>query len=544
MDAAAQAGLPATLPPATGTFAEVARLPLRQKMSLMVGLATAAAIVVGAWLWSQTPDYRVLFANMSDRDGGATLAALTQMNVPYKFSEGGGAILVPADKVHDTRLRLASQGLPKGGTVGFELVDNQKFGATQFQEQINYQRGLEGELARSIQSLSAVAGARVHIAIPKPSVFVRDQQLPSASVLVSLHPGKALDRAQVQGIVHLVASSVPELAVDRVDVLDQSGELLSRRRTAADAAIDPNALNYVRQIELATNQRIVEILEPIVGRGNVRVQVTADVDFNRTEAVAESYKPNGDPKAAALRNQQTRESTSGAGAGAQGVPGALSNQPPANATASPDKGGAAAASASTAGPTSASKESSANFEVDRTIEHRMAATGTIRRLTAAVVVNHRRVVDKDGKATATPIGAPEMEQIQALVREAMGFKKERGDSLNVVNAPFTEPESVPVVEVPMWKQPDNIALAKDVGRYTLFALLIAYLVFGVLKPALRRASEQAPAAMALPSSSDLPALPAAGTPDNEDPLAKARRIAREDPKIVANVVKAWVSNDE
>ena len=196
----------------------------------MVGAAAAIAIVVGSWMWSQQPDYRVLFGNLSDRDGGATIAALSQMNVPYKFADGGGAMLVPADRVHETRLALASQGLPKGGTVGFELVDNQKFGATQFQEQINYQRGLEGELSRSIGALAAVASARVHLAIPKPSVFVRDNQTPTASVLLALHPGRTLDRAQVAGIVHLVASSVPQLAPEHVNVIDQNGALLSQKR--------------------------------------------------------------------------------------------------------------------------------------------------------------------------------------------------------------------------------------------------------------------------------------------------------------------------
>ncbi|HEX4884953.1 MAG TPA: flagellar basal-body MS-ring/collar protein FliF, partial [Casimicrobiaceae bacterium] len=273
------------MPAPTGVVPQFVRLPMAQKLAMMVGLAAAAAIVVGAWLYAKEPDWKVLFGNMSDRDGGATIAALSQMNVPYKFAEGGGAILVPGDRVHETRLRLASQGLPKGGTVGFELVDNQKFGATQFQEQINYQRGLEGELSRSIQSLGAVAAARVHLAIPKPSVFVRDAQVPTASVLLTLHAGRTLDRAQIAGIVHLVASSVPQLSPDNVNVIDQSGALLSQKKEGREGALDAHALDYVRQIEQATIARIVDILEPVVGRGNVRVQVTADVDFSRTEQV-------------------------------------------------------------------------------------------------------------------------------------------------------------------------------------------------------------------------------------------------------------------
>jgi flagellar M-ring protein FliF len=532
---------------------QLGRLPIQQKLVMMAGAAAAVAIVAGAWLWSQAAEYRVLFANMADRDGGATIAALSQMNVPYRIAEGGGAILVPADKVHDTRLKLASQGLPKGGIVGFELVDNQKFGATQFQEQINYQRALEGELARSIQSLSAVQSARVHLAIPKPSVFLREQQTPTASVLLTLHTGRTLDRAQVSGIVHLVASSVPELAVDHVNIVDQTGALLSRRRDGADAGgLDPSSLQYVKQVEQATIQRIVDILEPIVGRSNARVQVTADVDFTRVEAVAETFRPNQDPKVAALRTQQSSQATtSGSGAqGAQGVPGALSNQPPGGGSAALDgraspAGSAAAAAAAASGPTSMRRDESASYEVDKKIEHTRNPVGGIRRLTAAVVVNHRKQAGTDGKAALAPIPAAEMEQITALVREAMGFNKERGDSVNVVNAAFTEPEpAAPAADVPFWKHPDTIAIAKDAGRYTLFALLIGYLVFGLLRPTLRQAAERAAAAAAA-----MPAPAAAGALAGshaalEDPVVRARRVAQDDPKIVANVVKSWVSKGE
>lgn len=534
-----------SLPVPAGLLPQFVRLPMMHKLALMVGAAAAAAIVVGAWLYAKEPDWRVLFGNLTDRDGGATIAALSQMNVPYKFAEGGGAILVPGDRVHETRLRLASQGLPKGGTVGFELVDNQKFGATQFQEQINYQRGLEGELARSIQSLAAVASARVHLAIPKPSVFVRDTQVPTASVLLTLHAGRTLDRAQVAGIVHLVASSVPQLAPGDVNVLDQSGALLSQKKEGREGMLDAQALDYVRQVEQATIARIVDILEPVVGRGNARVQVTADIDFSRSEQVAETYKPNADPKVAARRQQQLSESTSATGAaGAAGVPGALSNQPPPTPTApiDPKNANAAATQAAASGPVSSRKDESVAFEVDKTIQHTRTATGGIRRLTAAVVVNHRRSV-VDGKASYAPLPAEEIDKLNALVREAMGFSKERGDSLNVVNAAFTEPEREAVPELPLWKQPDNIAMAKDAGRYLAFAALVAYLVFGVLRPALRRATAALPAPDAAPvlAGQHIPA--GAAEAQGEDPLARARRLAREDPKIVANVVKSWVNQN-
>jgi flagellar M-ring protein FliF len=542
-----------SLPAVTGSGSLLGSLPRmspRQILAVMVGSATLIAVAVGAWIWTQSPDYRVLYSGLSDRDGGAVISALNQMNVPYRFAEGGGALLVPADKVHDARLRLASQGLPKGSVVGFELVDNQKFGATQFQEQINYQRGLEGELARSIQSLSAVSAARVHLAIPKPSVFLREQQGPSASVLVSLHAGRQLDRSQVTGIINLVASSVPELAPTSVSVLDQSGNLLSRNGAGADhGGLDPSQLSYIKQIETETIRRITDILEPIVGVGNSRVQVTADVDFQRVESVAETFKPNQDPKVAAVRTQQLSSSqSSGSAAGAQGIPGALSNQPPAGGTVAPDgKTPAAAAGTGSAGGTgSLRKDENIAYEVDKTIQHTRANAGGIKRLTAAIVVNHRRQVDKDGKATTAPLSEKDMGEINALVREAMGYSKERGDSINIVNTAFNEPEKVAVAETPFYKQPDNIQMAKDAGKYLLFALLIGYLYFGVLKPMLNKAIESVPA------PEPVPALPGVGEaallggppPGQGDALQAARRLAREDPKIVANVVKSWVTKDE
>jgi flagellar M-ring protein FliF len=281
-----------------------------------------------------------------------------------------------------------------------------------------------------------------------------------------------------------------------------------------------------------------------VGRGNARVQVTADIDFTRTEQVAETFKPNAEPRNATRRQQQLSESSTAGAAGAEGIPGALSNQPPPTPTAPIDPRKPAVASSTTAssGPVSSRKDESVAFEVDKTIQHTKAATGTIKRLTAAVVVNHRRSVGADGKATFTPLPQPEMEQIGALVREAMGYSKERGDSLNVVNTAFNEPEREIVPELPLWKQPDNIEMAKTAGRYLLFAAIVGYLIFGVLRPALRRAAENAPPPFD-PSAMAGQHIPAASAPQ-EDPLVRARRIAREDPKIVANVVKTWVNQNE
>jgi len=266
---------------------------LGSKLMLLAGVAAVVAVMVVFWLWSQQPDYRILFSNYSDKDGGAIVAALEKMNVPYKFSESGSAILVPAEQVHTARLKLASDGLPKGGNIGFELLENQKFGVSQFVEQVNFQRALEGELERSIQAIAAVQVARIHLAIPKPSVFVRDQQNPTASVLLNLHPGRTLDPQQVAAVVHLVASSVPNLPAANVTVVDQNGTLLSDTSKKQGAnGLDQTQIKYVEDMQASIARRVESIITPLVGAKNVRAEASAEIDFSTTEQAAETYKPN------------------------------------------------------------------------------------------------------------------------------------------------------------------------------------------------------------------------------------------------------------
>jgi flagellar M-ring protein FliF len=533
----------AVVPDTGQTAGGFARVPARTKGLLALGAAALAAVVGSVWLWSATPNYRVLFTNLSDRDGGAIIAQLAQMNIPFRNADGG-TIMVPAERVHEARLKLASQGLPKGSIVGFEIMETQKFGVTQFQEQVNYQRGLEGELARSIQTLAPVASARVHLALPKQSGFLRDKQPPTASVLLQLHPGKALDRQQIAGIVHLVSSSVPELATKNVSVVDQHGNLLASER-GGTAGMDAAQLDYVAQIEANTIKRIEDILEPIVGRGNVRAQVTADVDFSQVESMAETYKPNQAADAATIRSQSTIESSQPGPAAAGGVPGALSNQPPVpptapiNGQAAPLNPNAAAAAAGN----STRREAVTNFEVDKNVRHTKTGSGQIRRLTAAVVVNYRTAPAAGGAAQATPLSDKEIQNVQALVREAMGFNAQRGDSLNVVNAPFTRPEAgAPPEAPPFWKHPDAIALAKETGKALLFLVLAMLVVFGVVRPALRAFAAAAPkpvAAEAPPQPAQLPMSGSTGEA-NVSALDQVRQLAKNDPATVANVVKAWV----
>lgn len=525
----------------------------KQSLGLMVAVAAMAALIFGMWTWGKTPDYRVLYGNLSDRDGGAIIESLQQMNVPYKFAEGGGALLVPADQVHEVRLRMASQGLPKGSLVGFESMENQKFGTSQFLEQMNYQRALEGELARSVQTLASVQSARVHLAIPKPTVFVKEKQQPGASVVLSLYPGRSLDSSQISGIVHLISSSVPDMPAKNVTVVDQSGALLSSSKSDKAGQMDATQISYVRQIEQDYINRIEAIIAPLIGANNVRAQVTADVDFAQTEQTAESYKPNQDPKESTLRSEQTMASTNGGGKNASGVPGALSNQPPAPATApivTPPSSEAAATGAGAAAATNSIKESTVNYEVDRTIRHTKLPVGSIKRLSVAVVLNNRTITDKKGKKSSKPLIDSEKEQITALVKDAMGFNVSRGDSLNVLNSAFNVEKETIVPEEPFWKQPEIIALAKDLLKYLLITAIGLYLLFGVIRPAFRNFA--AASAQAVASATDN--APQAASQEHsttqqanssyENNLEVAKQIAKQDPKIVASVVQEWVNGNE
>lgn len=544
----------------------IPQTPAVRTILLSVGAALTIALMVGIWLWSQAPDYRVLFSNFNDKDGGAIVASLQQLNIPYKYSDGGGAILVPANQVHDVRLKLAAQGLPKGGNVGFELMENQKLGISQFLEQVNFQRALEGELARSIQAVSAVQTARVHLAIPKASVFVREQQKPTASVLLNLYPGRVLDQQQVSAIVHLVASSIPELPAKNVTVVDQNGNLLSdTSKQTANNNLDPSQLKYVQEFQLNIVKKIESIISPIVGAQNVRAEATADIDFSRSEQAAETYRPNSPPEASTIRSQQTSESY-GKPANASGIPGALSNQPPVPATApitTPAGQDAQANAATNTGLTQ--KDSTLNFEVDKTIRYTQQAMGGLKRLSVAVVVNYKTETDKSGKTTTRALTDIEKNQITDLVREAMGYNKERGDTLNVVNSPFAAPEKITAEDVPLWKQADVLQTAKEVGKYVIGALLLMYLFFGYLKPTLNKIMGKDPAS--LRKEKEQEALEAAARAEEEEAaivnlnnkeqeasnrqqlssyeinMDMAKQLAASDPKIVANVIKAWVSNE-
>jgi flagellar M-ring protein FliF len=459
------------------------------------------------------------------------------------------------------------------------LIETQRFGITQFQEQINYQRALEGELSRSIQSLSAVQNARVHLAIPKQSVFLRESQKPTASILLTLYPGKTLDRTQVSGIVHLVASSIPDLQIRNVSVLDQSGSLLSSQTGDGEARLDPSQLAYTHSVEASYIKRISEILEPIVGRNNFRAQVTADVDFTVTEFTDEQFKPNRNQQAASIRSEQWNESSSASGTnGPQGVPGALSNQPPGNSSApivqAAPQGPAGAPGQS--GPESAVKNPSAsqrstavNYEVDKSVRHTRAHVGGIKRLSTAVVVNFRKSSQANGKPE--PLKSEEVEQIEAVVREAVGFKQERGDTLRVTAAPFSVETIETTPEVPLWKRPEMLTYGVEIAKWIVGMFALFIILFGVLRPMLRQlASNSVNGSSAGQLTSNNPGgagallgnapsrngedaivtLSGDGVPAEQPAIAtehpslgKARALAKQDPRLVATVVRSWVSNN-
>lgn len=534
-------------------------------LPLLLAAATVIAVVVALLLWAREPEYRVLFSGLSEADGGQIIGELDKRAVPYRLSEGGNTILVPSDKMSALRLQLAEQGLPKGGSVGFELLDKQAFGVSQFAEHLNYQRGLEGELARTIESLGPVAKARVHLVMAKQSVFVRDREAARASVVLTLQPGRELGQSQASAIVHLVTSSVPELSVDAVTVVDQNGRLLSQVQGDSNGP-DGTHLDYVHEIERSYQRRIEDILTPLLGSQNVHAQVVAQVDFSTRESTAERYAPNQDANTAAVRSKQTSEHVVEGDDAGRGVPGALTNSPPnppapTKANAPTPAGGTPAATEAKSAKSATQSEHMINYEVDRNVEHVKSSLGTIERLTTAVVVNYRTVL-KDGAATTEPLSKEELENINNLVRQAMGFTESRGDALQVINSPFVT-EDTSVTEQPWWKTPEAYNLLSSGLRYLLVAFAALALWWWVLRPMQKRnahhqaqmlAATAEPGTALVPTSTSTAMVVAGGdnTPHSlprksavyEQNMQSLKQIAAEDPRLVAMIVRGWMKKND
>ncbi|MER2043635.1 MAG: flagellar basal-body MS-ring/collar protein FliF [Pantoea agglomerans] len=559
----------------------LARLRANPRIPLIVAAAAVVAIVIAMVLWAKQPSYSVLYNNLTDEDGGAIVTQLTQMNIPYRFAENGGALMVPEANVHELRLRLAQQGLPKGGSVGFELLDKEKFGISQFSEQVNYQRALEGELARTIESLGPVKSARVHLAMPKPTLFVREQKAPSASVTLTLQPGRALDEGQIQAIAHMVSSSVAGLPPGNVTVVDQTGRLLTRSDSAGRDLNDAQ-LKYASEVEARYQQRIEAILNPILGQGNVHAQVTAQINFDTAEQTDEKYQPNANPSNSAIRSRQTSTSDQSGSPYPGGVPGALSNQPaPANTApvTTPNNNAAngqnangqnangqnnaannanqtTSTAAASAGPTNSRRDDTVNYELDRTIRHTKVNVGDVQRLSVAVVVNFR--ANDKGKAVA--LNEQQLKQIEDLTREAMGYSQNRGDSINVVNSQFNTTEPV-TTDLPFWQQQSFFDQLMNAGKWLLIALVAFILYRKLVRPHLvrKQAAEKAAAEAVAARATEQPAEEAFNVQLSKDELDQERKsnnrmsaevmsqrirdMSENDPRVVALVIREWMSKE-
>ncbi|AZL69866.1 MULTISPECIES: flagellar basal-body MS-ring/collar protein FliF [Pseudomonas] len=585
-NAPAKSGPPAAKPPLFGlSFLEnISQMPMLRQIGLLVGLAASVAIGFAVVLWSQQPDYRPLYGSLAGMDTKQVMDTLASADIPYTVEPNSGALLVKADDLSRARLKLAAAGVaPSDGNVGFELLDkDQGLGTSQFMEATRYRRGLEGELARTVSSLNNVKAARVHLAIPKSSVFVRDERKPSASVLVELYPGRALEAGQVMAIVNLVATSVPELDKSQVTVVDQKGNLLSDQLQDTALTMAGKQFDYSRRMEGMLTQRVHNILLPVLGNDRYKAEVSADIDFSAVESTSEQFNPDQP----ALRSEQSVNEQRASSQGPQGVPGALSNQPPAGASA-PENAKTAATPAGAVQPgqplvdsngqqimdpatgqpmlapypSDKRQQSTKNFELDRSISHTRQQQGRLTRLSVAVVVDDQAKIDAaSGEMTRTPWGAEDLARFTRLVQDAVGFDASRGDSVTVINVPFAADRGDELVDIPFYSQP----WFWDIVKQVLGVVFILILVFGVLRPVLNnitgggkqaatdsdmelggmigldgelandRVSLGGPTSILLPSPSE----------GYEAQLNAIKGLVAEDPGRVAQVVKEWINADE
>ncbi len=525
-------------------------LPVVRQLGLMIGLAASVAFGVAVVFWSQGTDYRLLYSNLAEQDASEIVQSLQQAGIEYRLSDGSGTIMVPAADVSSVRLMLAGEGLPKGSGAGFEMLDNQDgFGLSQFMENARYQRALEGELVRTITALDSVRSARVHLAIPKQTAFVRRREKAKASITIDLLPGRLLQDGQVAAISHMVAASVPGLESSQVMIIDQRGRLLTSSEQSEDMKLTANQFDYRKRLESYYVQSIQGLISPLVGDGRVRAQVTAEVDFTRTEKTQERF----DPATASIRSEHVEEQQN-TGATALGIPGSLSNQPPAEGNADGTE---------QAPEGMRSRRLTKNYELDKTISHVRQGSAKVERLSVAVVVDYKMTKNEAGESVQTPLSSEDMARITALVRRAVGFNEARGDLVEVVNAPFSLPEfpDVAVEEPGFLEQP----IVRQLAKQGLAGLAILYLLFGVLKPAMRSLATggkqeekrlqqtqvndaisedqltlSAPGQPGQAGVSMLTAGEEASSPSLEERIETVKGLAGEDPQRVAQVVNNWL----
>jgi flagellar M-ring protein FliF len=544
------------------------QLKENRKMLLLIIGVIAIAISSITYLWLKNDAYGVLFSNLNDKDGGEIISQLDKMNIPYKFSSSGTTILIPENKIYDTRLRIAQQGLPKGGAIGFELLDKESFGMSQFNEQINYQRALEGELSRTISIISSVDDARVHLAMPKPSLFVRERKFPSASVALTLLPGRSLSQGQIDAIIHLISSSVPELQADKVTIIDQKGNLLTGEKYR-DTNITVSQLEYSERIESLIRERVEKIITPILGKQNVKVQVNADIDFSRQESTSEIYDPNSDTTNQAIRSKQQVENRQLASSNdIGGVPGALSNQPVPTPSAPIDGENEAKDKDDKQKMYHLQSNNTLNFEVNRQVIHSKTPEGRIKRLSVAVLVNYKLITvdeavssnEEDSKSENettdkwVKLDNEELTYIEALARQAMGFSELRGDSLTVANLKFTDQiddESDTIFFLPKHEIFDMLKTAINY----LFYILIIWIVWRkVLRSVWIKIQKQYLTNINNKSSDGVTEdkldykthskLQQKIFEDNMQQQQYIRKIIEKDPRVMALIIRGWMNKKE
>lgn len=547
-------------------FTGYSRQPMTRQLALLVGLAASIAMAIGLVQWVMKPTYKPLYGSMAPEDTNQVISSLEANGIDYSLDQRTGMVAVPAGQVHRARLMLASDGYPRGDGVGFEsLYREQEIGLSSFMEQARYHRSLEAELSRTIGAMDSVRGARVHLAMAKQSAFLRQREQPAASVMLNLYAGRSLNDRQLAGIVHLVASSVPNLEAEQVSVVDQQGKLLSNQGSDPEFGYTQEQFRYRRQMEADYSQRIMDILEPILGPGSVRAQVAVDLDFTRIERTSETYAPD-----TRVRSEQTSEETSSS-ASAGGVPGTLSNEPPIDTdvvaqqpgVAGADPAAATAQAAASVAPSRTSRRSTVNYEMDKTISHILETPGTLQKLSIAVVLDHVDSTAEDGTVTRAALPQERIDEVTALVREAVGFNATRGDTVSVISASFVAPPAIeaPEVETSLFDQD----WVWQVGKGLLALIVLLTLIFAVLRPVMKfSAVPIAPSPQQLPAGQVAGAagdgamgddqvtlggqqlgLPGGGggAPGYQQQLQMARNVASGEPERAAYVVRNWVADD-
>lgn len=539
--------------------ADVKRTIMFRQLAFLVGVAASVALGVYVVMWSQTPNYSLLYGSLSGQDVSEVLDSLQKSGIEYRVEEGSGAVMVPSSKIHEARMKLAAEGLPKSANMGFGMLQKEQgIGTSQFIEQARYQHALENELARTIEKVSAVRTARVHLAMSKHSAFIRNRKPASASVMLDLYSGHQMEAEQVAAIANLVAASVPNLDAKHVSVVDQFGRLMTQNSSSDELIASNNQFQYTRRVEASYVKRIEDILAPIVGPEGVKAQVAADFDFTSTEQTREMYNPD----LPALRSEQIEEESLRGGAARGGIPGALSNQPQPDAIAPEVLDNETVPAGGELADSSMQRRATRNYELDRTISHTRMPIGTMRRLSVAVLIDYKEGIDTAGKPTRVEHTPEEIEQITALVKEAIGYSVERGDSVNVMNAAFTRPEPIePLPAEPIWKQ----AWVWDVAKQTVGALFVLFLVFGVLRPAIKNlvnkeitihqkalatagpapelAYDENGNPQQLPAGKSEDKTPKINGPKIDSNVESVQNVVQSDAKLAAQVVKNWVGEE-